>query len=67
MNWKQLSIVAGPIGFLACQFFHLPPEQRIVLGTSLWMLLWSQSIPEKGTMLCGGPTHGLRMESDRKV
>ena len=40
MNWKQLSIVAGPIGFLACQFFHLPPEQRIVLGTSFWMLLW---------------------------
>ena len=32
-----------------------------------WRLLWSQSIPKKGARLCGGPTHGLRMESGRKV
>lgn len=40
MNIKQLSLGAGPLGYLACQLLDIPFEQRVVLGTAFWMLLW---------------------------
>ena len=40
MNIKQLSLVVGPLGYLACQLLDIPFEQRVVLGTAFWMLLW---------------------------
>ena len=40
MNIKQLSLAAGPLGYLACQLLDIPFEQRVVLGTAFWMLLW---------------------------
>ena len=40
MNIKQLSLSAGPLGYLAIQFLDIPLEHRIVLGTAFWMLLW---------------------------
>ena len=40
MNIKQLSLAAGPLGYLACQLLEFPFEQRVVLGTAFWMLLW---------------------------
>ena len=40
MNIKQLSLAAGPLGYIAIQFLDIPLEHRIVLGTAFWMLLW---------------------------
>jgi len=40
VNIKQLSLGAGPLGYLACQLLDIPFEQRVVLGTAFWMLLW---------------------------
>ena len=47
MNIKQLSLAAGPLGYLAIQFLDIPFEQRIVVGTAFWMLLWwfTEAIP----------------------